>query len=739
MTRSATDEDKMIEQAYAEVLDLYLRSHHRKKVELIDRAFRFAREAHQGVRRRSGEPYIMHPIAVAKIVIGELGLGSTSICAALLHDVVEDTDYTREDIESAFGPKIASIVEGLTKISGGIFGTNASMQAENFRKLLLSMSTDVRVVLIKMADRLHNMRTLGAMRHEKQLKIAGETLYVYAPLAHRLGLFKMKEEFEDLAFRFEHPEKYAEIMSMVDNSAEQRERIVEEFVAPVRAKLDAAGFRYTIKARVKSAYSIYRKMEAKKVSFADIYDVYAVRVVFENEDDAQEAIRCWQIYTFFTQGRRVHPDRLRDWITTPKANGYRALHLTVMGPDGKWIEVQIRSDKMDRIAELGYAAHWKYKNVDYEEDSELAGWMNTIKDILANPEPDAIDFLDTIKLNLFSSEIYVFTPKGDLVTLPSGATVLDLAFAIHTQLGLHCIAGKISHRLVPLSHQLESGDQVEIITSDSQAPRPEWLEFCRTAKAKHCLRAELRKDTAALEAHGRELFASILRENSQEHSSELMSRVLAYYRLESEQDFYIMLASDEIDDPAKAIKGTGKGRFSILTKLLRNPFSSRRSPSDSKTPPREPVDRRKVYMLHPETTPPNFRIEACCSPLPGDDVLGFVDDDEMVVLHKVDCPRAQRLKSQYGSRLVDTRWHGSSANFEAAVKVDGIDRPGILEDVVHQVCTDNKVSLKAMNIDTAEGIFHCTLRLHTDTVDSVEDLCSRLAGIKGVKFAKRIS
>lgn len=737
--RTAQDEDKMIEQAYAEVLDLYLRSHHRKKVELIDRAFKFAREAHKGVRRRSGEPYIMHPIAVAKIVIGELGLGSTSICAALLHDVVEDTDYTHEDIESAFGTKIASIVEGLTKISGGIFGTNASLQAENFRKLLLSMSTDVRVVLIKMADRLHNMRTLGAMRHEKQLKIAGETLYVYAPLAHRLGLFKMKEEFEDLAFRFEHPQKYEEIMSMVDNSAEQRDRIVEQFVAPVRAKLDEAGFKYTIKARVKSAYSIYRKMEAKHVGFEDIYDVYAVRVVFENEDDAQEAIRCWQIYTFFTQGHRVHPDRLRDWITTPKANGYRALHLTVMGPDGKWIEVQIRSAKMDRIAELGYAAHWKYKNVDYEEDSELAGWMNTIKDILANPEPDAIDFLDTIKLNLFSSEIYVFTPKGDLVTLPTGATVLDLAFAIHTQLGLHCIAGKISHRLVPLSHQLESGDQVEIITSDSQAPRPEWLEFCRTAKAKHCLRAELRKDTAALEEHGRELFANILRENSLQPSAGIMSRVLAYYSLESERDFYVMLASDEIDDPAKALKGNGKGRFGLLGKLLRNPFSSRRPASDTKTPPREPIDRRKVYMLHPEATPPNFRIEDCCSPLPGDDVLGFVDDDEMVVLHKVDCPRAQRLKSQYGSRLVDTRWHGTSDRFEAAVKVDGIDRPGILEDVVHQVCTDTKVALKAMNIDTAEGIFHCTLRLHTDTVDSVEALCSRLDGIKGVKFAKRIS
>lgn len=495
-TRPDTEEDRMIQSAYQEVLDLYLRSHHRKKVELIDRAYRFARRAHEGVRRRSGEPYIMHPIAVARIIIAELGLGSTSICAALLHDVVEHSEFTYEDIRASFGDKIASIVEGLTKISGGIMGTNASLQAENFRKLLLSMSTDVRVVLIKMADRLHNMRTLAALRHDKQLKIAGETLYVYAPIAHRLGLFKMKEEFEDLAFRFEHPQKYAEIMSMVDNSAEKRNAIVEEFVAPVREKLDKAGFKYTLKARVKSAYSIYRKMEKKKVGFDEIYDIYAVRVVFENDDDSREAIRCWQIYTFFTEGHRVHPDRLRDWITTPKANGYRALHLTVMGPDGKWIEVQIRSAKMDRIAELGYAAHWKYKHMDYEEDSELATWMNTIKDILANPEPDAIDFLDTIKLNLFSSEIYVFTPQGDLITLPKGSTVLDMAFAIHSELGMHCIAGKISHRLVSMSQVLESGDQVEIVTSASQSPRPEWLEFCHTAKARQRLRTLLRKDNA---------------------------------------------------------------------------------------------------------------------------------------------------------------------------------------------------------------------------------------------------
>lgn len=490
------EEDRMIEEAYQEVLRAYLGSNHRKKVEKIDRAFRFAKAAHKGVRRQSGEPYILHPVAVAKIVVSEFGLGSTSICAALLHDVVEDTEFTREDIEASFGEKIASIVEGLTKISGGIFGDRASLQAENFRKLLLSMSSDIRVILIKMADRLHNMRTLGSLRPEKQHKIAGETLYIYAPLAHRLGLFKIKTEFEDLAFKYEYPEKYAEITSKVNASEAYRCEIVEEFVGPIKKKLDAAGFRYEIKARVKSAYSIFNKMEKKKIPFEEIYDIYAIRVIFENEDDALERLRCWEIYTIFSDGHKIHPDRLRDWTGTPKANGYRALHLTAMGPDGKWIEVQIRSRKMDEIAELGYAAHWKYKlgADDKDDDSELDKWMDTVKDILANPEPNAIDFLDTIKLNLFASEIYVFTPKGDLIRLPSGATVLDMAYAIHTHLGHSCIAGKINHRLVPPSYRLGSGDQVEIITSSSQTPHEDWTMYCMTAKARTRIRAFLRKE-----------------------------------------------------------------------------------------------------------------------------------------------------------------------------------------------------------------------------------------------------
>ncbi|MDE6236660.1 MAG: RelA/SpoT family protein, partial [Muribaculaceae bacterium] len=494
--RILEDEDRQIEEAFQELMQAYLASNHRRKVEKISHAFRFAKNAHKGVRRRSGEPYIMHPIAVAKIVISELGLGSTSICAALLHDVIEDTEYTREDLAAAFGEQIADIVDGLTKISGGIFGDKASLQAENFRKLLLSMSSDIRVILIKMADRLHNMRTLDSLRPQKQHKIAGETLYIYAPLAHRLGLFKIKTELEDLAFRYEHPDIYREITSKIKENEAARNRIVEEFVGPVREKLDAAGFKYEIKARVKSAYSIYRKMEKKHIPFEEVYDIYAVRVIFENDDDALERLRCWEIYTFFSDGHQVHPDRLRDWTGTPKANGYRALHLTAMGPDGTWIEVQIRSRKMDDIAELGYAAHWKYKSgsTTAEDDSELDKWMNTVKDILANPEPNAIDFLDTIKLNLFASEIYVFTPKGDLIRLPAGSSVLDMAFAIHTHLGRQCIAGKIHHRLVPFSYRLESGDQVEIITSANQHPTEEWLQHCKTAKAQNRVRAFLRKN-----------------------------------------------------------------------------------------------------------------------------------------------------------------------------------------------------------------------------------------------------
>ena len=733
---SPEEEDRMIEDAYQDVLRAYLSSNHRKKVEIIERAFRFAKAAHKGVRRRSGEPYILHPIAVAKIVISELGLGSTSICAAFLHDVVEDTEFTKEDIAANFGDKIASIVEGLTKISGGIFGDKASLQAENFRKLLLSMSTDIRVVLIKMADRLHNMRTLSSMRPEKQYKIAGETLYVYAPLAHRLGLYKIKDELEDLAFKYEHPQKYAEIMAKVSESEQHRAEIVEEFVGPVREKLDAAGFKYEIKARVKSAYSIYNKMETKKVPFEEIYDIYAVRVIFENDDDSLERIRCWEIYTFFTDGHKVHPDRLRDWTSIPKANGYRALHLTAMGPDGKWIEVQIRSRKMDEIAELGYAAHWKYKTGVHEDDTELDKWMNTIKDILANPEPNAIDFLDTIKLNLFSAEIYVFTPKGDLITLPQGATVLDMAFAIHSQMGTHCIAGKINHKLVPISYKLDSGDQVEIITSESQTPQPEWMQFCNSAKAQNRLRAILRKDRRHLLDRGKKLFGEILEKEGVKDTPENIGRILGNYHLASRDDLYLMLANDEINLSSKQLRELNKNRSSLLSKILRNPFASKKGTAAEEK--REPINRKEIYILHPDEEKPNYRLDTCCQPIPGDDVLGFVDDDEHVVVHKVSCPNAMRLKSSYGSRLVATAWGGAADRFLATISVDGIDRHGILEEITSLMSQQLGVNIRGLNIAARQEVFHAEITVQIDNVETVENICRNLKEIKGVKFAKRI-
>lgn len=736
LPQSPEDEDPMVEAAYQDVLQTYLASNHRKKVEIIERAYRFAKEAHKGVRRRSGEPYILHPIAVAKIVIAELGLGSTSICAAFLHDVVEDTDYTREDIENNFGKKIADIVDGLTKISGGIFGDKASLQAENFRKLLLSMSVDIRVVLIKMADRLHNMRTLGSMRPEKQYKIAGETLYVYAPLAHRLGLFKIKQELEDLAFKYEHPQIYAEIKEKLNETAEHREEIVEQFVKPVREKLDAAGFKYEIKARVKSAYSIFKKMETKKIPFEEIYDVYAVRVIFDNDDDSQEKIRCWQIYTFFTDGHRVHPDRLRDWTSIPKANGYRALHLTAMGPEGRWIEVQIRSRKMDEIAELGYAAHWKYKTGVHEDDTELDSWVNTIKDILANPEPNAIDFLDSIKLNLFASEIYVFTPKGDLIKLPSGSTVLDLAFAIHSEVGTHCIAGKINHKLVPLSHKLDSGDQVEVITSHTQRPQHEWLEYCQSARARNRLRAILKKDHKQLVERGEQIFQEFMEREGLTPTNELVAKILATHHLSSKRDLFMMLANDEINLSPRELHELNTTRRSLMKKLLRNPFSSKKKNEQTK---KEPINRKEIYVLHPDADTPNYRFDTCCSPIPGDDVLGFVDDDENVVLHKVSCENAMKLKSAYGSRLVATKWGGAAPKFLATISIDGIDRLGILEEITSTMFQKLAINIRGLNIVAKQEVFHCEITVQIDNVETVELICEHLKKIKGVTFAKRIS
>ena len=485
-------EERLREDEYQALLNDYLNSMHSQRVELIERAYHLAKQAHNGVRRLSGEPYMMHPLSVARIVVKEIGLGSTSICAALLHDVVEDTDYTTEDIERMFGPKIASIVEGLTKLSGGVFADKAMKQAENVRKLVLTMSEDIRVMLVKLADRLHNMRTLAAQRPEKQRKIAAETQYIYAPMAHRLGLFSIKTELENLSFRYEFPEQYTEVENQLLAIKGQQMDNFEDFAAPIRRKLTMMGYKFNLYARTKSVYSIYKKMTKKGVPFDQIYDLMAARVVFEPSSDLSEKDQCWMIYSAITEIYRPHPERIRDWISMPKANGYEALHVTVMGNHGQWIEVQIRTERMHELAEHGLAAHWKYKSGD-NSGGELDKWLQEIKDVLANPDPDAIAFLDTFKLNLFAHEVFVFTPKGDIRTLAQGATVLDLAYQLHTELGEHCIGANVNKHARALSYILQSGDQVEILTSKKQKPEPEWLEIAVTAKAKDSIKKYFKK------------------------------------------------------------------------------------------------------------------------------------------------------------------------------------------------------------------------------------------------------
>ncbi len=541
---SPQEEEKMIQSAFDELLAGYLNSNHRKKVEIIERAFQFAKEAHKGVRRRSGEPYIMHPIAVARIASREIGLGSTSICAALLHDVVEDTDYTVDDIEQHFGSKIAQLVDGLTKISGGIFGDRASVQAENFRKLLLTMSEDIRVVLIKMADRLHNMRTLGSMAPNKRYKIAGETLYIYAPLAHRLGLFAIKTELEDLSFKHEHPDIYKQIEAKIQESEARRSAVYSDFSEPIKQKLNDLGIEYDAKARLKSIYSIYRKMETKHLPFEEVYDLYAMRIIFKCDDQSKEKAICWSIYSAITDIYQLHPARTRDWIVTPKANGYQALHLTVMGPDGNWIEVQIRSQRMDEIAEKGFAAHWKYKIGEGDEESELNAWLKTIKDILDNPEPNAMDFLNTLKLNLFATEIVVFTPTGELITLPAGATVLDLAFNLHSEIGMHCIAAKVNHKLVSLQTELKSGDQVEVLTSKTQVALPEWEQHIATAKARTRLRKGLRALRQPTIVRGGEILAKWLDENHIPDTNKVITKLQGIFHVTNRDDLCYSLGAD---------------------------------------------------------------------------------------------------------------------------------------------------------------------------------------------------
>ena len=740
-------EEKTIQDAFQHLLDTYLASRHRKKVDIITKAFNFARQAHKGVRRLSGEPYIMHPIAVAQIACEEMGLGSTSICSALLHDVVEDTDYTVEDIENIFGPKIAQIVDGLTKISGGIFGDRASAQAENFKKLLLTMSDDIRVILIKICDRLHNMRTLQSQPANKQYKIAGETLYIYAPLANRLGLNKIKTELENLSFRFEHPEEYANITNKLSFTKEQRDRLFELFTAPIKGTLDAMGIDYELKARVKSPYSIWNKMQTKHVTFDEIYDILAVRIIFTPKVRADEIDECFKIYVAISRIYKSHPDRLRDWLSHPKANGYQALHVTLMSKQGRWIEVQIRSDRMNEVAEQGFAAHWKYKDKgEYTEDeNELNEWLRTIKEILDDPQPDAMDFLDAIKLNLFASEIFVFTPKGEIKTMPAGCTALDFAFQIHTLLGSHCIGAKVNHKLVPLSHKLQSGDQVEILTSKSQHVQPSWLNFATTAKAKAKIQAILRRNNREIQKQGEAFLNAWLERNDMEMTTSVLDKLCEFHNLKKHESLFlcignksVILTEKDLDELNKKKKSSSPSNWLKYVPFIGH---DKKDEQDKKAEPftvDNTLNRKKAIVIN-DGNIDTYLFPTCCHPIPGDDILGYIDNQNHVEIHKRNCPVASKLKSSYGNRLLDAKWDMRNIRlFNATIEIRGIDRQGMLHDVVDVISDEMNVNMHNLSLTSKEDIFMGKIEVLVHNRQEVKNIINSLKKVKGLQEIQQI-
>ena len=748
LLREAADE-KLINDAFQRLLDSYLASRHRKKVDIITKAFNFARQAHKGVRRLSGEPYIMHPIAVAQIACEEVGLGSTSICSALLHDVVEDTDYTTEDIENMFGPKIAQIVDGLTKISGGIFGEQASAQAENFKKLLLTMSDDIRVILIKICDRLHNMRTLESQPANKQYKIAGETLYIYAPLSNRLGLNKIKSELENLSFKYEHPDEYNSIKAKLASTEVARHELFDQFTAPIREALDKMGVNYIIKERVKTPFSIWSKMQNKHVTFDEVYDILAVRIIFTPEDRNLEISECFKIYVEISQIYKSHPDRLRDWLNHPKANGYQALHTTMMSKQGRWIEVQIRSDRMDEIAEQGFAAHWKYKDgmeKEFTEDeTELNDWLRTIKEILDDPQPDAMDFLDAIKLNLFASEIFVFTPKGEIKTMPTGSTALDFAFSIHTFLGSHCIGAKVNHKLVPLSHKLQSGDQVEILSSNAQHVQPAWVNFVSTAKARAKIQAILRRDSRELQKKGEQMFSEFLAKNNLSDVSGAADKLTEFHEIRHREEFFqaiaektILLGEKDIDE----LQGKNAHEKGGWRKLV--PFLGRGKKDEQ--PERdvqyftvsEKFNRKKPIYINDDNIA-LYKFKPCCHPIPGDDILGFIDGKHHIEVHKRSCPVAARLKASFGNRILDAKWDmHKRIFFDATIRLQGIDRMGMLLDISQIISSQLSVNIRKLTIASDEGVFDGTIELRVHDRDDVRNIISQLRKIEGLQDVTQI-
>ena len=697
--------------------------------EIIRKAFEVAVEAHKEMRRKSGEPYIYHPITVAQICAEEIGLGATGIVCALLHDTVEDTDLSLEDVRGLFGEKVSQIINGLTKISGVIDNTT-SIQAENFKKVLLTMSEDIRVILIKLADRLHNMRTLEHMKRDKQIKIASETLFLYAPLANRLGLNAIKTELEDLGLKYTDLETYTDLENKLKETEPERKKFIQKFIDPLKEILIEQGFKLKIFGRPKSIYSIYNKIKTKKVTFEEIYDLFAIRIVIDSPLE-KEKLDCWNVYSIITDFYHPSPERLRDWISSPKINGYESLHTTVMGPEGKWVEVQIRTNRMDDLAENGYASHWKYKDSFSEKESKLENWLVRIREMLENPDPDALEFIDDFKLNLFSDEMFVFTPKGDMKTLPVNSTALDFAFEIHTKVGEQCIGAKVNHKLVPLSYELKSGDQVEILTSGKQAPKEDWLNYVITAKAKSKIKDILKDQRKKVAKEGKEITERKFLEQNLQFSKQLISEFCNYLKLPSAQELFYRAALGNVD--AQEIKDfikykeapIKKGKHKEISKIDQL-VTSARGKSD-------------LLMIGDDLKKLDYNLSSCCNPIPGDDVFGFVTELEGIKIHRVNCPNAVKLLSNYAYRVVRAKWvNDKLISFLAGLKITGTDEIGIVNNITNVISSENHVNMRAINFDTDGGVFEGTIMVYVHDTKHLNHLKSNLKKIKGVNRVERI-
>jgi len=725
------EEKREILRRYRGLLRVCHRSKTRADKARIRKAFEVAAEAHKDMRRKSGEPYIYHPLAVAKIAAEELGLGTTAIVCALLHDTVEDTDITLDDIQNLFGKKERTIIDGLTKISGVSDYSNTSDQAENFRKMLLTLSDDVRVILIKLADRLHNMRTLDHMAREKQLKIASETLFLYAPLAHRLGLYYIKTELEDLSLKFKEPETYEDIINRLQKTQAVRTRFINAFTLPIRRALDKLEIKYEIKSRTKSVYSIWNKIHKKGVPFEEIYDVFAIRIILDSPQDLEKA-DCWRVYSIVTDFYQPSPERLRDWISLPKSSGYESLHTTVMSPTGKWVEVQIRSVRMDDLAERGYAAHWKYKDSPETPESKMDKWLHQVREVLESPSENALEFIDNFKLSLFSEEIYVFTPEGDLKTLPVGSTTLDFAFQIHSQIGYHCIGAKVNFKLVPLSHKIRSGDQVEILTSKKQRPKEDWLSIVVTASARQKIKNALKEEKKQIGEDGKEMLKRRFQGQKVEWLSVNIDEMVRHYDTESALELYFRIAKGSID--LKKMKGfvveNGRIKFERETIIQQS--------SENKIVTTAPA-KGETLLIGDEKQKVDFSLASCCSPIPGDEVFGFITVSDGIKIHRTNCSNAQELMSKYAYRVIKARWSNKElVQFEVGLKFAGIDDVGLVQKITNIISTDMNVNMKAISFEANNGIFQGKVVVLVHDTNHLGTLIDQLKAVEGVLTVDRI-